>query len=50
LFSTANIAAFEETDDIIAAAVDKEDHLPEGTQGKKRRRSRDTYRACGKSA
>ncbi|KAF3581823.1 hypothetical protein DY000_02033359 [Brassica cretica] len=61
---------FWQTDDIIAAAVNKEDHLPEGTrihnspftvnqqllhkvdaflltrEGEKRRRSRDTYRAC----
>ena len=70
LFSTANIAAFEQTEDIIAAAVDKEDHLLGGTrihnstfavnkqllhkvltrEGKKRRRSRDKYRGCGKSA
>ncbi|KAH0929082.1 hypothetical protein HID58_014809 [Brassica napus] len=32
LFSTANIAAFEQTEDIIAAAVDKEDHLLGGTR------------------
>ncbi|CAF2271284.1 unnamed protein product [Brassica napus] len=50
LFSTANIAAFEQTEDIIAAAVDKEDHLLGGTQGKKWRRSRYTYIGCGKSA